>query len=176
MNEIKITPEEIGKAAELIRKVAEGTTQPAEPLTSWEIAKIFQSTHTRIFNRISRFYNAEASEDEKKEFEIAYRPYRNQRKHPIWKLSEKGCQLYIEKICAEEKRSKAFVEGLGKAIKQMQRLSLEIKNTMKFTFLSMRTAKLTESLIACQCRSHGQELPMMRRRELVFQRERDGIL
>lgn len=25
-------------------------------------------------------------------------------------------------------------------------------------------------------RSHGQELPMMRRRELVFQRERDGIL
>ncbi len=31
MNEIKITPEEIGKAAELIRKVAEGTTQPAEP-------------------------------------------------------------------------------------------------------------------------------------------------
>lgn len=42
--------------------------------------------------------------------------------------------------------------------------------------LSMRTAKLTESLIACQCRSHGQELPMMRRRELVFQRERDGIL
>lgn len=114
MNEIKITPEEIGKAAELIRKVAEGTTQSAEPLTSWEIAKIFQSTHTRIFNRISRFYNAEASEDEKKEFEIAYRPYRNQRKHPIWKLSEKGCQLYIEKICAEEKRSKAFVEGLGK--------------------------------------------------------------
>lgn len=53
---------------------------------------------------------------------------------------------------------------------------IEMKNTMKFTFLSMRTAKLTESLIACQCRSHGQELPMMRRRELVFQRERDGIL
>lgn len=43
-------------------------------------------------------------------------------------------------------------------------------------FLFTRTAKLTESLIACQCRSHGQELPMMRRRELVFQRERDGIL
>ena len=55
MNGIKITPEEIGKAAELIRKVAEGTTQPAEPLTSWQIAEIFQSTHMRIFNRISRF-------------------------------------------------------------------------------------------------------------------------
>lgn len=48
MNEIKITPEEIERAAALIKKVAEGTTQPAEPLTSWEIAKIFQSTHTRI--------------------------------------------------------------------------------------------------------------------------------
>ena len=29
-------------------------------------------------------------------------------------MSENGCKLYIEKICAEEKRSKAFVEGLGK--------------------------------------------------------------
>lgn len=47
---------------------------------------------------------------------------------------------------------------------------------MNYAVLSMRTAKLTESLIACQCRSHGQELPMMRRRELVFQRDRDGIL
>ena len=115
MNGIKITPEEIGKAAELIRKVAEGTTQPAEPLTSWQIAEIFQSTHMRIFNRISRFYNAEATDEEKKEFEIAQRPYNgNRRKHPIWKLSEKGCQIYIEKICAEEKRSKAFTEGLEK--------------------------------------------------------------
>lgn len=114
MNEIKFAPEEIGKAAELIRKVVEGTTQPTDPLTSWDIAKIFQSTHTRIFNRISRFYNAEASEDERQEFEIAYRPYGRQRRHPIWKLSEKGCQIYIEKICAEEKRSKVFVEGLKK--------------------------------------------------------------
>ena len=49
MNEVKITPEEIGKAAELIRKVAEGTTQPAEPLTSWEIAKISR-VRTREFS------------------------------------------------------------------------------------------------------------------------------
>lgn len=33
-------------------------------------------------------------------------------------------------------------------------------------------AKLTQK----QIESHGQELPMMRRRELVFQREKDGIL
>ena len=53
MNEIKITPEEIGKAAELIRKVAEGTTQPTDPLTSWEIAKILEKqnrVHTREFS------------------------------------------------------------------------------------------------------------------------------
>ena len=67
MNEIKITPEEIGKAAELIRKVAEGTTQPCRAAYQLGNRKIFQSTqHLRIFNRISRFYNAEASEDEKK--------------------------------------------------------------------------------------------------------------
>lgn len=115
MNENKIAPEEIGKAAELIRKVTEGTIQPTEPITSWQIAEIFQSAHMRIFNRISRFYNAEATEEEKKEFEIAQRPYNgNRRTHPIWKLSENGCRIYIEKICAEEKRSKAFVEGLEK--------------------------------------------------------------
>lgn len=49
MNEIKITPEEIGKAAELIRKVAEGTTQPAEPLTSGKSQK-FSRVRTREFS------------------------------------------------------------------------------------------------------------------------------
>ena len=115
MNEIKITPEEIERAAALIKKVAEGTTQPTEPITSWDIAEIFQTTHVRVFNRISRFYNAEATEDEKKEFEIAHRTYnRNRRTHPIWKLSENGCRIYVEKMCAEEKRSKNFVQGLEK--------------------------------------------------------------
>lgn len=119
MNEIKITPEEVEKAAEIIRRTVEGTMVPVkkvtEPVTSWQIAEIFQSTHARIFNRISRFVNAEATEEEKKEFEVAYRSYNgNRRKHPIWKLSEKGCQIYTEKICSEEKRSKAFVEGLEK--------------------------------------------------------------
>ena len=113
MNEIKITPEEIERAAALIKKVAEGTTQPTEPITSWDIAEIFQTTHVRVFNRISRFYNAEATEDEKKEVEIAHRTYnRNRRTHPIWKLSENGCRIYVEKMCAEEKRSKNFEQGL----------------------------------------------------------------
>lgn len=121
MNENKITPEEVERAAEIIRRVAEGTMQQLErkntedPVTSWQISEIFQSTHVRIFNRISKFVNTEASEDEKKEFEIAYRSYNgNRRKHPIWKLSERGCWIYTEKICSEEKRSKAFVEGLEK--------------------------------------------------------------
>ena len=116
MNEIKITPEEIGMAAELIRKVAEGTIQPAEPLTSWEIAKIFQSTHTRIFNRISRFYNAEASEDEKKEFEIAYRPYRNQRKHPIWKLSEKAAGFTLKRYVLRKNVVRLSLKDLGNSM------------------------------------------------------------
>lgn len=121
MNEImlNISPEEAGKVAEIIRRIASGTVEQAEkvnpePITSWEMAEIFDCTHIRIFNRISRFVTAEATDQEKKEFEVAQREYRYGRKHPIWKLSEAGCRLYIDRICAEERRSKAFVVGLEK--------------------------------------------------------------
>lgn len=41
--------------------------------------------------------------------------------HPIWNLTENGCRLYIEKMCIEERRSKAFVAGLEKFQKEIDK-------------------------------------------------------
>lgn len=126
MNEmaLNISKEETEKIAEIIKRIAEGDIErrEIEPMTSWEMAEIFQCTHTRIFNRISRFVTAEATDQEKAEFEIAQREYRNGRKHPIWKLTEEGCKLYADKICSEEKRSKAFVTGMEKFKERIEQI------------------------------------------------------
>lgn len=115
---LNISQDEARKISEAIQRIAHGVkeklpTSP-EPITSWEMAGIFGVPHMRIFNRISKFVSAEAAASEKGEFSIAQRIYKGNRQHPIWKLTEKGCQLYIDKMCIEEKRSKAFVEGLEK--------------------------------------------------------------
>lgn len=123
---LNITPEETRKVAEIIRKIATGgekrPREKPEPISSWDMSKIFQCAHTRIFNRIARFVSADATEAEKKEFSIAEREYGRQgRKHQIWMLTENGCQLYIDRMCIEEKRSKAFVEGLENFKKEIRR-------------------------------------------------------
>lgn len=127
MNELgmNISPEETQKIRETIQKIAHGPElEPPvkpEPITSWEMAKIFSVPHIRIFNRIAKFISVEASEEEKKEFASAQRIYNRNRQHPIWNLTEKGCQLYIDRMCIEEKRSKAFVDGLEKFKAEMER-------------------------------------------------------
>lgn len=121
-----MTPEETTKIAEIIRKIATGgekrPQEKSDPVSSWEMSKIFQCQHMKIFNRIAKFVSVDATEGEKKEFTIAEREYgTRQRTHQIWMLTEKGCQLYIEKMCKEERRSKAFVEGLENFRKEIKK-------------------------------------------------------
>lgn len=120
---LNISPEATEKIAEIIQKIATGGSARAEPepITSFEMAEIFRCTHTRIFNRISRFVTVEATDQEKEEFEIAQREYRAGRKHPVWKLSEKGCKLYVNRMCSEERRSKTFMTGLEKFNSEIER-------------------------------------------------------
>lgn len=123
---LNMTPEETQKIAEIIRRIAAGgedsPQEKPEPMSSWDMSKIFQCTHMRIFNRIAKFVSADATEDEKKEFTIAEREYgKQQRTHRIWMLTEKGCQLYIDRMCKEERRSKAFVEGLENFKKEIRK-------------------------------------------------------
>ena len=76
---LNMTPEETHKIAEIIRRIATGgedrPQEKPEPMSSWDMSKIFQCTHMRIFNRIAKFVSADATEDEKKEFTIAEREY-----------------------------------------------------------------------------------------------------
>lgn len=123
---LNMTPEETHKIAEIIRRIATGgedrPQEKPEMMSSWDMSKIFQCTHMRIFNRIAKFVSADATEDEKKEFTIAEREYgKQQRTHQIWMLTEKGCQLYIDRMCKEERRSKAFVEGLENFKKEIRK-------------------------------------------------------
>lgn len=123
---LNMPPEETNKIAEIIRKIATGgevrLQEKPEFISSWEMSKIFQCQHMRIFNQISRFLGVEATEEEKKEFSSAKRPFNGRRQtHPIWLLTEKGCLLYVERICQEERRSKAFIEGLENFKKEIRK-------------------------------------------------------
>lgn len=123
---LNMTPEETNKISEIIRKIATGRVESmhekSESISSWEMSKIFQCKHMRIFNQIARFLGVEATEEEKKEFSSEKRPFNGGRQtHPIWLLTEKGCQLYMDRMCKEERRSKAFVEGLENFKKEIRK-------------------------------------------------------
>lgn len=133
--ELNISKKEAGKIVEVIQKIASGSAVSAEPISSWEMAEIFQCTHTRIYNRIARFVTAEATEAEKREFQVGYREYRLGRKHPIWRLTEAGCRMYVERMCAEETRSRAFVEGLRRFNEEIDRRFHGVRPDGQVTFL-----------------------------------------
>ena len=94
-------------------------------ISSMEISQMFKCQHTRVFNMITRFVTTEATEEEKEEFRFAKRIYRRNRAHEICYLTEKGCGIYLDKICSTEfRKSKQFSEGIEK----MER---EIKNRFR---------------------------------------------
>lgn len=89
--------------------------QPEGNISSMEVAQMFKCPHIRVFNMITKFISAEASEKEKKEFRFEKRIYRQNRLHEICYLTEKGCSIYLKKICSGEyRKSKNFVEGAEK--------------------------------------------------------------
>lgn len=141
---LNITPEETNKIAEIIRKIATGgeehPQEKPEPISSWEMSKIFQCQHMRIFNQISRFLGVEATEEEKKEFTSAKRPFNGGRQtHPIWLLTEKGCQLYIDRMCQEERRSKAVIQGLENFKKEIRKRFHEEKEPEEMILMNGRS-------------------------------------
>lgn len=101
-------------------KAAEGKA-PAKPgnegdgISSMEIAEMFGWPHIKVFNMITKFVTTEASEKEKKEFRFEKREYRQSRTHGICCLTEKGCGIYLKKVCSAEcRKSKGFIEGAEK--------------------------------------------------------------
>lgn len=133
---LSISREEAEIVMETIRKIAdEGAYSKGaatkemiqeEYITSWEIAEFFWWPHTRVFNQIAKFIATEATGKEKEEFKPGKRKFGKRggeptREHPIWKLTEAGCKIYIEKVCIAAKRNKAFIEGLKKFNEEMSK-------------------------------------------------------
>ena len=85
-------------------------------ICTMDIAEMFGWTHTKVFNLISRYITVKATEAEKNEFKFKERIYRQGvRKHAVCYLTKKGCEIFIDKICASESRkSKQFIEGAKK--------------------------------------------------------------
>ncbi len=84
-------------------------------ISSMEISQMFKCQHIKVFNMITKFITTEATEDEKGEFRFAKRTYNRKRVHEICYLSERGCSIYLNRICsAEFRKSKRFTEGLEK--------------------------------------------------------------
>lgn len=90
-------------------------------ISSMEVAKMFDCPHVKVFNMITKYVSVEADEEEKKEFRFEKRAYRVNREHEICFLTEKGCRLYLDKICSKEyKASKQFVAGAEKLKKEIE--------------------------------------------------------
>lgn len=106
------------KAVETKEPAAQGVGN----ISSMEIARMFKYQHTKVFNMITKYISTEAAEEEKGEFQFADRTYnRNQLKHKVCYLTEKGCGIYLEKICsAEFKKSRHFAEGAEKLLNEIK--------------------------------------------------------
>lgn len=107
------------------KKVTAQQKDEESNISSIEIAQMFKFQHIKVFNMITKFITTEATEEEKREFRFAKRTYRRNRAHEICYLSERGCSLYLNKICsAEFRKSKQFSEG-------MEKMESEIKSRFR---------------------------------------------
>ncbi len=119
----RINEKDTRQIAECMKKIslalrgAVNENQPEISICTMEIAGMFGWQHTKVFNMISRYVTVNAEESEKKEFRFAERVYRvgTTRTHSVCYLTEKGCRIFLDKICAGDiRKSKKFVEGAEK--------------------------------------------------------------
>jgi hypothetical protein len=111
MSEIayKVNAEEVEKLIEYLNKIAGGIGEgqlaeivlrqpkkkPAGKLmTSRRIAEIFKQNHATVYNRIAKFLQTEATEQEKEEFVMSSFLNKKDRKYPMYELTRKGCKIY----------------------------------------------------------------------------------
>lgn len=91
-------------------------TSDSVSICTMEIAEMFGWSHTKVFNLITRYVTVNAAIQEKSEFRFEERVYKQGvRTHAVCYLTEKGCQIFLDKICANESRkNKKFIEGAEK--------------------------------------------------------------
>lgn len=132
-NIFKISERDTQQVAECIKDIAvalqaTGKQDKSEGgICTMDIAEMFGWAHTKVFNMVSKYVTVNAEEQEKKEFHFAERIYKQGvRKHAVCYLTEKGGQIFLDKICAgENRKSQQFIKG---AEKLKQALSTEQKS------------------------------------------------
>lgn len=117
----KINEKEAQKVVECMNNItlalqADKATSDNVSICTMEVAEMFGWTHTKVFNLITRYVTVNAGNQEKKEFRFEERVYKQGvRKHAVCYLTENGCQIFLDKICAgESRKSKRFIEGAEK--------------------------------------------------------------
>ena len=91
-----------GISAGEIEEAVKGPTAPEEKpevcMTSREVATIFDTAHSQVFRKISAWLCKEATVSEKKEFTLDTFSIPQGQSYSMYRMSEKACRLYIEKI------------------------------------------------------------------------------
>lgn len=83
---------------EIVLKTPEPVARerPATTMTSKEVAEHLGKGHSVIFKKIAKFLCAEATEEEKLEFQLTSFKIPQGIKYPMYEMTEKACKLYCE--------------------------------------------------------------------------------
>lgn len=89
-------------------------------LTSREVAALFNTPHSQVFKKISAWICDEATEEERAEFVIDTFSIPQGQQYSMYRMTEKACNLYIEKIQKQTTRNyKSVCAGIEKMKREM---------------------------------------------------------
>lgn len=96
------------KKPEPVKKEHQGTT-----MTSREVAEHLGKGHSVIFKRIAKFICAEATEEEKQEFQLTSFKIPQGIEYPMYEMTEKACNMYCEWM-KSYKNYKTMADGVDR--------------------------------------------------------------
>ena len=111
-------------AGEIEEAVANGVNvaEKEKPvsMTSREVATLFDTPHSQVFRKISAWLCKDATEAEKGEFTLDTFIIPQGREYTMYRMTEKACDLYIEKIQKQTTRNyKTVCVGIEKMKREM---------------------------------------------------------
>lgn len=137
---LRVSEEEVQHLLGLIRKITRGISageiedavtqgvcterkeeeQGQACITSREVATMFDAPHSQVFRKISAWICKDAAEDEKAEFVLDTFSIPQGQEYTMYRMTEKACNLYIEKIQKQTTRNyKSVCAGIEKLKREM---------------------------------------------------------
>ena len=109
-------------AGEIEEAVSNGIHREEKPafMTSREVATLFDVPHSQVFKKISAWICSEAAEEEKAEFVMDTFSIPQGQEYTMYRMTERACNLYIEKIQKHTTRNyKSVCAGIEKLKREM---------------------------------------------------------